>query len=53
MLGLAQRVRIEEQERLIALFTELKKALLHQLMTVQIRVDALNLNELLPCKEQL
>ena len=50
VLGLVQRA-MEQQERLIALTTELKKALLHQLFTQGLRVEPQKQTEIGPVPE--
>ena len=50
MLGLVQRA-IEQQERLIALTTELKKALLHKLFTEGLRGEPQKQTEIGPVPE--
>ena len=50
MLGLVQRA-MEQQERLIALTTELKKALLHQLFTQGLRGEPQKQTEIGPVPE--
>ena len=52
MLGLVQRA-IEQQERLIALTTELKKALLHKLFTEGLRGEPQKQTEIGPVPESL